>query len=71
MRYIIGIAIGLFAVAIVGKAVHAAKAVRDIADPQVSCTNSLLAYAKGDTASIDARVDAAISGEAPADPCSK
>ncbi|UJJ60426.1 hypothetical protein [Rhodanobacter denitrificans] len=70
MRYIIGIAFGLFVVALVGKGVHGAKAARDLADHQVSCTISLVSYAKG-TASIDARVDAAASGVAPVDNCSK
>ncbi|KZC32572.1 hypothetical protein RhoFW510R10_11690 [Rhodanobacter sp. FW510-R10] len=71
MRYIIGIAFGLFVVALVGKAVHGAKAARDLADHQVSCTVSVLAYARGNTASIDARVDAAASGVSPVDSCSK
>ncbi len=71
MRYIIGIAIGLFFVGLVAKVAHGAKAANEVADHQVSCTVSLLTYAKGGTATIDARVDAAINGEAPADPCRK
>jgi len=70
MRFIIGIAIGLLVFGIAGKVYHAVKAVQDIADHQVTCTSGLLAYANGGTASIDARVDAAVTGEAPADPCS-